>query len=53
MQIKQGMYRLTQAGILANKILENCLAPYGYYELTHTPNLWKHINKPIQLSLAV
>ena len=48
MQIERGMYGLPQAGIIANKLLRKRLAPHGYYELPHTPGLWKHINKPIQ-----
>ena len=47
MQIEQGMYGLPQAGILANKLLKKRLAPHGYYELPHTPGLFKHISLPI------
>ena len=32
MQIERGMYSLLQAGILANKLLRERLAPYGFYE---------------------
>ena len=53
MQIEQGIYRLPQADILANKLLRKSLVPHGYYELPHTPDLWKHINKPIKFSLVV
>ena len=29
------------------------LAPHGYFEVTHTPILWKHITRPISLPLVV
>ena len=41
-QIEKGMYGLPQAGILANKLPWEKLEPYGYYEVPHTPGLWKH-----------
>ena len=47
------MYGLPQAGILANKLLKKRLAPHGYYELPHTPGLFKHISLPIQFTLVV
>jgi hypothetical protein len=47
------MYGLPQAGILANKLLRKGLAPHGYYELPHTPGLWKHTNLPVQFTLVV
>ena len=53
MQIEKGMYGLPQAGILANKLLRKELAPTGYYELPHTPGLWKHVSRPIQSTLVV
>ena len=53
MQIEQGIYRLPQAGKLANKLLRKHLAPHGYYELPHILGLWEHINKPIHFSLVV
>ena len=53
MQIERGMYGLPQAGILANKLLRKRLEPHGYYELSHTPGLWKHKSLPIQFSLVV
>ena len=53
MQIEKGMYGLPQAGILANKLLRKRLAPHGYYELPHTPGLWKHVSLPVQFSLVV
>jgi hypothetical protein len=37
------MYGLPQARILANKLLEECLAIRGYYQYQHTPGLWHHM----------
>ena len=51
--IIRGMYGLPQAGILANKLLRKRLKPHGYYEVDHTPGLWKHMNLPIQFTLVV
>ena len=53
MEIRKGMYGLPQAGILANKLLKKQLAKQGYYELPHTPGLWKHISRPITFTLVV
>ena len=47
------MYGLPQAGILANKILRKRLEPHGYYEVDHTPGLWKHKTLPVQFTLVV
>ena len=53
MQIKCGMYGLSQHGILANKIIFKHLAHHGYFELSHTSGLWKHVSHPIQFTLIV
>eukprot|EP00804_Cyclotella_cryptica_P011350 CCRYP_016360-RA/>CCRYP_016360-RA protein AED:0.27 eAED:0.23 QI:0/0/0/1/0.5/0.33/3/0/674 len=53
MEIRRGCYGLPQAGILANKLLKKRLATDGYFELPHTPGLFKHISRPIQFSLVV
>ena len=29
------------------------LAPHGYFEVTHTPELWQYITSPISFSLVV
>ncbi|KAL7524505.1 hypothetical protein ACHAXR_000602, partial [Thalassiosira sp. AJA248-18] len=42
MEIRKGMYGLPQSGILANKLLKKRLAKKGYFEMPHTPGLWKH-----------
>ena len=47
------MYGLCQAGILANKVLKENLEKDGYFELPHTPGLWKHESDPIAFSLVV
>ena len=53
MEIRRAMYGLPQAGKLANKLLTERLAKHGYYEVVHTPGLWKHISRPIQFTLVV
>jgi hypothetical protein len=47
------MYRLKQAGLLANHLLQTSLAPFGYYPAHHTPGLWLHKIMPIAFSLIV
>ena len=53
MEIRRAMYRLPQAGILANRLLKQCLAKHGYFEVAHTPDLWKHISRLISFTLVV
>ena len=53
MKIRRGMYCLPQAGAIANKMLKDHLAKYGYYEVPHTPGLYKHYCRPIQFTLIV
>jgi hypothetical protein len=53
MEIRKGMYGLPQSGILANKLLRKRLKPHGYYEVTNTPGLWKHITRPTTFTLVV
>jgi hypothetical protein len=52
-EIRKAIYGLPQAGILANQLLRKRLAPAGYYEVAHTPGLWRHVHRPIQFSLVV
>ena len=47
------MYGLPQAGILSNKLLRKRLAQDGYFELPHTPGLWKHVCRPVWFTLVV
>ena len=51
--MQRGMYGLNQAGIIANDVLTQHLAPHGYYQTEHTPGLWKHNWRPIMFSLVV
>lgn len=53
LEIRRAIYGLPQGGILANKLLRERLAPHGYYEVAHTPGLWRHVTRPIQFSLIV
>ena len=46
MEIRKGMYGLPQAGTIANKQLQEHLAKYGYYPVTHTPDLWHYSSSP-------
>jgi hypothetical protein len=39
LEIRQAVWGLPQAGILANKLLQRCLKPQGYYECVNTPGL--------------
>jgi hypothetical protein len=52
-RIEKGMYGLPQAGILANKLLAKRLAKHGYYQVRHTPGLWRHTFCPIMFCLVV
>ena len=53
LEVRRAKDGLPRAGALANKQLKHFLAPYGYYEVAHTPGLWHHTTKPIQFSLVV
>jgi hypothetical protein len=53
LEIRKGMYGLKQAGILANKLLQKRLKPFGYHPARHTPGLWLHTTKPNAFSLVV
>ena len=52
MYIQKGIYGLPAAGILTNKLLKLHLEKKGYFELLHTPVLWKHISRPISFELV-
>jgi hypothetical protein len=52
-RIVRTMYGLPQAGILSNKLLRTRLAKDGYFELPHTPGLWKHVQRPVWFTLVV
>ena len=42
LEVRKGMYGLPQAGILAQKLLEERLEKHGYKQSKHTPGFWKH-----------
>ena len=52
-EIRNGMYGLPQASMLANKLLKHRLAKHGYYEVRHTPGYWRHMWRPINYTLVV
>ena len=52
-QIARGVYGLSQAGILANKLLEERLAVQDHYKLPHTPGLSTHKTRAIWFTLTV
>ena len=47
------MYGLSQAGILANRLLKKRLTVHDYYEVAHTPGLFTHKTRPIWFTLTV
>jgi hypothetical protein len=52
-EIRKGMYSLKQARLLANQLLQTCLAPFGYCPARQTPGLWLHKTLPISFTLVV
>ena len=52
-EIRKGMYRLPQAGIIAQELLAKRLKEHGYSQSETTPGLWKHEWQPITFSLEV
>eukprot|EP00804_Cyclotella_cryptica_P028252 CCRYP_014605-RA/>CCRYP_014605-RA protein AED:0.47 eAED:0.47 QI:0/-1/0/1/-1/1/1/0/104 len=40
--IQKGMYGLPQAGIIAHKLLEQCLKANGYHQSKIKPGFWTH-----------
>jgi hypothetical protein len=52
-KIQMGMYGLTQASILANKLLIQQLNAKGYYHCQHTPGLWRHVWHDISFCFMV
>ena len=53
LEICRCVYGLPMAGALANKLFRERLAPHGYYEVAHTPGLWRHVSRPISFTLVV
>jgi hypothetical protein len=52
-EFRKDMYGFKQAGLLANKLLQKHLAPFGYYPARHTPGFGLQKTIPIALSLIV
>jgi hypothetical protein len=52
-EIRQGMYGLPQAGIIAQKLLAKRLKEHGYSQSKTTPGLWKHKWRPVWFSFVV
>jgi hypothetical protein len=53
MRIDRGLYGLPQAGIIANELLAEILAKHGYYQVRHTPGLWRHTTRSICFLLII
>ena len=51
--IKNGIYGLKQAALLAYNDLKRNLEPYGYYPVVGTVGLWCHKTKPIRFCACV
>jgi hypothetical protein len=51
--MQKAVWGLSQAGILANKLLCKCLTPFGYFECLNIPGFWKHKSRPILFTLIV
>jgi hypothetical protein len=50
---KQGLYGLSQSGLLPNKFLKKQLNKHGYQQSKLVPGLWKHNTQLIQFTLIV
>jgi hypothetical protein len=51
-KVQKGMYGLPQAGILAHRLLEQWLNEHRYQQSQVTPELWKHLLRPISFTLC-
>jgi hypothetical protein len=51
-KIRQGMYKLLQAGIIAQELLVQRLKEHGYTQRKTMPGLWTHVWCPITFSLV-
>ena len=52
-EVRKGMYGLPQAGILAQKLLEERLNKHGYMQNKAIPGLWTHQSRLISFTLVV
>lgn len=50
---RNGIYGLTQVGILANKLLKKNHRKNGHCKVEHTTGLWKHVIYKRQFTLVV
>ena len=53
MEIIRGMYGLSQAGFLAEKLLKQRLDKHSYYQVKNNPGLWNHVWRTISFKLVV
>jgi hypothetical protein len=52
-EIQKGMYKLPQAGIIAQQLLEKRLAKVGYHQSKIVPGLWTHETRDTCFTLVV
>ena len=52
-EIRRGMYRLPQSGLLAQQLLEKRLNAEGYHQSELTPGFWTHDWRLVSFSLCV
>jgi hypothetical protein len=52
-KIRKRMYGLPQAGIIAQELLQECLAKVGYHQSKIIPGLWTHKTRKICFTLVV
>jgi hypothetical protein len=52
-EIRNGMYGLPQAGIIANTRLQKHLHAYGYAAVPNTAGLFRHAHRPVTFCLTV
>ncbi len=52
-KMRKGMYGLPQAGILAQKLLEERINKHGYMQNKAIPGLWTHQSRLISFTLVV
>ena len=49
----QSYLRITASWHPSKQTTQKRLKPHGYYEVPHTPGLWRHVTRPVQFSLVV
>ena len=52
-EIQKGMYGLPRTGILANQLLKQQLLQNDYFEVPHTPGLFRPKTRPVWFTLVV